>query len=112
MKGIGGNITVEIQVYKAVRNSIGEVVKTWETAQSLNGWLDLSSGDSKYATYNSKIQESTHVFIADYITVDNRINAENSRLMINGKTYDIMLIDNPMEMNQQLEIYLKYTGGQ
>jgi hypothetical protein len=112
MKGIGGNITAEIQVYNAVCNAIGEVVKTWETVQSLNGWLDLSGGDAKYATYNSKIQESTHVFIAGYITVDSRISAENSRLKLNGKTYDIMLIDNPMERNQQLEIYLKYTGGQ
>ena len=42
------------------------------------------------------------------------IQAENSRMTINGKVYDILLIDNPMEMGSgsQLEIYLKYTGGQ
>ena len=76
--------------------------------------LDLNSGDSKRTTYYAKIQESTHIFIADYVTLDERINAENARMIIGGKLYDIMLIDNPMGMGKgsQLEIYLKYTGGQ
>ena len=32
-------------------------------------------------------------------------------MVIKGKKYDVMLIDNPDEMDEQLEIYLKYTGG-
>lgn len=109
---IGGNITAEIQVSAASKNEIGEAVKSWETVQRLKGWLDLSSGDSKYTAYNAKIQESTHIFVADYKQLDSRIRAENSRLVINGSVYDVMLIDDPMELHQQLEIYLKYTGGQ
>lgn len=113
MRGIGGNITAVIQTATITRNSIGEQIKTWADKKTLRGWLDLSSGDSKYSTYNAKIQESTHVFVADFVPLDG-IKAENSRMVINGKTYDIMLIDNPMEMQagSQLEIYLKYTGGQ
>lgn len=109
---IGGNISAEIQIYDTVKNEIGEAVKSWETVQTLTGWLDLSGGDSKYGTYNAKIQESTHVFISNYVTPDSRIAAENSRMLISGKAYDIMLIDNPMELCEQLEIYLKFTGGQ
>lgn len=114
MKGIGGNITAVIQTATTSKNAIGEQVKSWANAQTLKGWLDLSSGDSKYTTYNAKMQESTHVFIADYVPLAAGIQAENSRMTINGKIYDIMLIDNPMEMGggSQLEIYLKYTGGQ
>ena len=112
MKGIGGNINADIQIFGTSKNEIGEYVKSWETVQALKGWLDLSGGDSKYSTYNAKIQESTHVFISDYVTLDSRISAENSRVLINGKTYDVMLIDNPMELCEQLEIYLKFTGGQ
>lgn len=114
MKGIGGNITAVIQTATTSKNAIGEQVKSWANAQTLKGWLDLSGGDSKYTTYNAKIQESTHVFIADYVPLAAGIQAENSRMTINGKIYDIMLIDNPMEMGggSQLEIYLKYTGGQ
>ena len=114
MKGISGNITAVIQTATTTKNAIGEQVKSWADAQTLKGWLDLQTGDSRYTTYNAKIQESTHVFIADYVPLADGIQAKNSRMTINGKVYDILLIDNPMEMgsSSQLEIYLKYTGGQ
>ena len=112
MRGIGGNIEGVFQVYESRTNEIGEVVKAWETIQSVRGFLDMSGGDSSYKAYDSKIQESTHVFICDYVSLDKRITAEKSRMHINGKVYDIMLIDNPMELNEQFEIYLKFTGGQ
>lgn len=109
---IGGNIQGLIQVSTTEKNEIGEAVKSWADVQTITGWLDLSSGDSKYTVYSAKIQESTHVFIADYVQLDSRITAENSRMLIGGKRYDVMLIDDPMGMHKQLEIYLKYTGGQ
>lgn len=112
MKGIGGNTDAIIQISTTSRNAIGEQVKTWQDVQTLHGWLDLSSGDSRYSTYNAKIQESSHVFVSDYVPLDERIEAENARLVNSGKTYDIMLIDDPMNLHQQWEIYLKYTGGQ
>ena len=114
MKGIGGNIKAMIQVCTSAKNDIGEHVQTWTDAQTVKGWLDLSSGESRYTTYHAKIQESTHIFIADYVPLDSRITAESSRMVINGKQYDVLLIDNPMEMGtgSQLEFYLKFTGGQ
>ena len=112
MKGIGGNITAVIQTYTTTTNKIHEKVKDWVDTQTIKGWLDLQSGDSKYSTFNAKLQESTHVFVADYVPLAEIIKAENSRMIINGKRYDVLLIDDPMEMHQQLEIYLKFTGGQ
>lgn len=114
MKGIGGNITAVIQTTETARNAIGEQVRTWTDARTLRGWLDLQSGESKYTAYGAKLQESTHVFVADHVPLAADITAENSRMVIGGKVYDILLIDNPMEMGSrsQLEIYLKYTGGQ
>ena len=109
---IGGNITAIIQISTVSQNSIGEQVKSWTDKQSLKGWLDLQSGDSKYSSYNAKIQESTHIFISDYVPLADGISAENSRMIINGKRYDIMLIDDPMEMHKHLEFFLKFTGGQ
>lgn len=113
MKGIGGNIEAWIQVASVTENAIGEQVKNWQNVQRLKGWLDLSGGGTKYTSFNAKIQESTHVFIADYVPLDKRIEAETARMIINGKSYDITLIDNPMELQygSQLEILLKYTGG-
>ena len=112
MKGIGGNTKLTIQTSTAIQNAIGESELTWTDAQTITGWLDLASGDSRYSTYYAKVQESTHIFIADYVPVT--ATAENARAVINGKVYDIMLIDNPMELQggSQLEIYLKYTGAQ
>lgn len=114
MKGIGGNTKAVLQIATTEKNAIGETVQTWTDVQTVKGWLDLSSGDAKYSSYDAKIQESTHVFIADYVPLDGRITAETSRAIVNGKAYDITLIDNPMEMQHgsQLEIFLKYTGGQ
>lgn len=114
MRGIGGNTKAIIQVFTASQNDIGETVKAWTDVQVLNGWLDLQSGSSGYNAFNAKIQESTHIFIADFVTLDSRITAENSRMIVNGGRYDVLLIDNPMGLGSgsQLEFYLKYTGGQ
>lgn len=109
---IGGNITGTIQISTTTNNEIGEPVKAWVDVQNLTGWLDLQAGDSKYTTYGAKLQESTHIFIADYVRLDASIKAENSRMIIDGGRYDVMLIDDPMGLHKQLEIYLKYTGGQ
>lgn len=111
MKSIGGNITAQLQLNTGTaKNEIGEVVPQWATVNTLSGWLDLSSGDSKRTSYNAKIQESTHIFLCDFTELDARIKAENSRLIIKDRIYDVMVIDNVMEMDQQFEIYLKYTG--
>lgn len=122
MKGIGGNTqgTFQVKTFsrdengKYIRNEIGEIVQTWQDVQTIRGWLDLSTGDSRTTPFYAKIQQSTHIFIGYYVALDERISAENARMIIGGKTYDIMLIDNPMGMGKgsQLEIYLKYTGGQ
>ena len=105
---IGGNVTAEVQTKTITVNSIGEQEEKWSTVKSLRGFLDLISGDSKYETYNAKIQESTHIFICDYTPLGVSVNA---RLIVDGKNYDVMFIDNPMNLNRQLEIYLKMVGG-
>lgn len=113
MNGIGGNVTADIQIVTTTtKNEIGEHVRTWQTVQSITGWLDMQSGEARYTTFNAKIQESSHVFVADFVPLDKRIKAENSRMIVGGERYDIKLIDDPMELNQQLEIFLNYTGGQ
>ena len=90
MKGIGGNVTATLQISETETNAIGEQVRTW-----------------------ADLKDSTHVFVADYTKLPAELAAENGRLVCRGKCYDVLLIDNPMEMQSgsQLEIYLKFTGG-
>ena len=109
---IGGNIEGILQKnVGSAKNALGEMIQTWTDEKTLTGWLDLSAGDSKY-TYNAKLQESTHVFICDYAAIDRK--ADDKRLIVDGTAYDVLLIDNPMELGtgSQLEFYLKFTGGQ
>lgn len=105
---IGGNIQAVLQQKNgSTTNEIGEKIQAWKDLQTLTGWLDLSNGDSKY-THNAKLQESTHIFLCDYVSIDRK--ADDKRLVAAGTAYDVLLIDNPMEMNQQLEIYLRFVG--
>lgn len=109
---VGGNTKAILQTFaEGQKNAIGERPKSWSDVLTLTGWLDLSGGSSGYTAFAAKVQESTHVFVSDYVSLPASATSENSRMVINGKVYDIMLIDDPMEMHKQLEIYLKYTGG-
>jgi SPP1 family predicted phage head-tail adaptor len=105
---VGGNIEAVLQRKEGFEtNSIGERIHNWVDVVTILGWLDLSTGDSRY-TNNTKLQESTHVFITDYTPIDR--NTSNKRLVVNGAVYDVLLIDDPMELHQHLEILLKYVG--
>lgn len=105
---IGGNMQAILQIKTEVSSEIGESKYKWSNGILLNGYLDLSGGDSHYTAYNAKVQESTHIFLCDYVDMGS-INSRNSRLIINDRIYDVVLIDNPMELNKHLEIYLKLT---
>lgn len=113
MMGIGGNTKATFQTKTTRTNALKEQETVWTDADTLTGFLDLMSGDARHP-YNAKMQESTHVFIADYKPLNAEITAESARLVIAGKVYEITLIDNPMGLlgGSQWEIYLKYTGGQ
>ena len=135
---IGGNITALLQVKdNGTKNSIGEREHVWYDVTALKGWLDLATGTSDYLNFNAKVQDSTHVFICDFKSLKNLsgewvwnplnlingiinqnnktgtvdVTSENARMVIKDKVYAIQLIDNPMEMNYQLEIYLKYVDS-
>lgn len=135
---VGGNVYALLQVKDEGRkNAIGEREHTWTDCTSILGWLDLQTGDSKYLNFNAKVQESTHVFLCDFtnlkslstkwvwnpfnfltgiISSDGReetvdVTSENARMVVNGLVYEILLIDNPMNMNEHLEIYLRFIGG-
>lgn len=112
MANIGGNITGTIQTKTTVKNEIGESVKTWSDRFSQIGWLGLQGGGSNYATFNAKIEESTHIFLCDYHSGIYGLADQDTRMIIKGNMYDVLLIDNPDEMDEQLEVYLKKVGVQ
>lgn len=110
---IGGNIVARVQTKTTTRNPIGEAVETWSDVGQVFGWLDFIAGQNDVSQYKAKLQDTTHVFICDHFrwkTIQG-VTAENSRMVVNGKVYNILLIDNPMELNQQVEVNLQFIGG-
>ena len=111
MANIGGNITGIIQTKSTEKNAIGEGGKNWADAFNHVGWLGMQSGDSKRSTFSAKIEESTHVFLCDFHPGIYALADQDTRMIIKGVVYDVTHIDNPDEMDEQLEIYLRRVGA-
>lgn len=112
MANIGGNITGKVlKKESGGKNAIGEPEITWSVAFSQIGWLGLQTGEYKRTNFSAKIEESSHVFLCDYHAGIYALADEDTRMSIKGKMYDVLLIDNPDEMNEQLEIYLRRVGA-
>lgn len=114
MMKIGGNIKAVLQIkVDGQVNEIGETCQTWKNELNLTGWLDLATGESKHTEYNARIEDSTHVFLCDAPAQfdPDRVDGTASRMIIKNRVYEVLLVDNPMELDAHLEIYLKYAGG-
>ena len=107
MNKVNGNIEALVQVKTITQNKYGEGVESWTTRTSIKGWLDYQSGDANMSNFNAKIKDTTHVFVCDYVDLPNEVE---SRLLIDGKEYDVLYVDNPMFLNYHCEIFLKYVG--
>ena len=112
MMKIGGNISATIQTKTMTeRNAIGEAVNSWADAFQTVGWLGLQSGEQKRTSFDAKVEESTHVFLCDYHEGIYAMASQDTRMIIKDFVYEVTLIDNPDEMNYQLEIFLKRVGA-
>ena len=111
MARIGGNIQAVLQSCQTVKNEYGEGVAQWADAVTLTGWLGLQSGEQKRSSFNAKLEESTHVFLCDFSPGAYALADSDTRMLIKGVVYDTLLIDNPDEMDAQLEIYLRKVGA-
>lgn len=107
---IGGNVTAVLQTKTSSKNAFGEIVNEWTDLQLLKGFLDFTGGDGSYkSNFKGSVEETTHIFICDYDKITSEATATHSRLIVNGKTYDVLMIDDPMNLHQHLEIMLKYN---
>ena len=109
---IDGNKTIKLfKKDEDKLNSIGENTEFYSIEYlSFNGILDYVSGEVNSENFNVAINESTHIFISNYIEIQE--DPENLIAVIDNKIYEVKYIDNPMELNEQLEIYLKLLGRQ
>ena len=107
---MGGNITAVLQTKATTKNAFGEKAETWSDVQLLKGFLDFISGDSSYkSNFKGAVEETTHLFICDFDNVASQATSSQCRLIVSGKVYDVLMIDDPMGLHQHLEIMLKYN---
>ena len=116
MVKIGGNIDCVLKIEDVKTRAIGEKVKGWVDLQTIHGFLDLMNNGKDFATYNKAMEDSTHVFVCDYVSITDKngkkVRATKLKATINGNDYDVTYIDDPMELHQHLEIFLKRVGDQ
>ncbi|SEA15837.1 hypothetical protein SAMN04515656_104142 [Eubacterium aggregans] len=107
---IGGNTQAKLQKRTAgEKNVLGESEHTWAPVADLLGWLDYTGEVSEYEKYKTKLAESTHVFICDYQVLE-AADPHDLRMAIGGVEFDVLYIDDPMALHEQLEFYLKKVG--
>ena len=107
---IGGNVDAIIQVETSSKNAFGEKETTYKDLTTVKGFLDYVGGDGSYKNnFKGELEETTHIFICDYENVASKATPTQSRMIIDDKIYDILYIDNPMGLNEHLEIMLKYN---
>ena len=107
---IGGNTTAVLQTKTSSKNAFGKKINAWADLQLLKGYLDFTGGDASYkSNYRGAIEETTHIFICDYDKIASEANPTLSRLVVDGRAYDVLMIDDPMNLHQHLEIMLKYS---
>lgn len=105
---IGGNATAVLQVKTSSKNAFGEKNETWNDVTTITGFLDFTGGDGSYkSNFKGAVEETTHLFICDYVKLD--VKPTQCRMLIDNKLYDVLMIDNPMNLNKHLEIMLKYN---
>lgn len=107
---IGGNIEATIQVETSSKNAFGEPVSEWNDFITLKGYLDFVGGDGSFkSNFKGKLLETTHIFICDYQEAVMMVKPTQCKMIINNENYEMLMIDNPMSLNEHLEIMLKYN---
>lgn len=108
MRKIKGNISCTFYKKKSgALNEIGEATTEWQELVSALGVLDYISGTTQ-RDYKVKLEDSTHIFICNYFELPKDEN--DLKASIKGIEYEVIKVDNVMEMNDHYEIYLKQLG--
>lgn len=98
-------ISIIVQRYGPVDDGMGGKDYEWVPHINIEGTLDQLSGDEVLAS--EKVGElSSHIFII-FEMVD---IVRGDRFIINDEIYNVTDVDNPNNLDKQLEIKLKYTG--
>lgn len=100
--------TLNIQEFTEVSDGIGGYHRTWTTALTVNGYLDLICGTDLNNAQNAFVEESTHLLIIPEYT--SGIKKEMRVVDSEARFYEITYSDDPLGVHHHNEIYLTYGG--
>ncbi|MCI9463374.1 MAG: hypothetical protein HFI48_05735 [Lachnospiraceae bacterium] len=115
MSHIGGNTDATVQIGMVQLNDLGNEVTEWENAFPIKGFLDLANEGTNSHNLMHRVEDADYIFLCNYfapVVGKVKLTAENSRLIIAGEVYEVKVYDDPMNLHEHMEIYLKYMGGQ
>lgn len=93
----------------AGENKLGQPIYTFEPRETFQGYLDLITGSDLDTKRNDFLGDSTHIII----TFDVGTDVDNfDRIEVEGISYEITKVDNPMNLGHHLEIYCQKVSGQ
>lgn len=92
----------------SVPDGIGGQTLTWSDVDIVHGYLDMLTGSDENTVQNAFVEQSTHILIVPKYT---EVITDKMRVVdAMGRYYDITYVDNPVNVNHHLEIYLKFGG--
>ncbi|MGQ7452357.1 phage head-tail adapter protein [Streptococcus suis] len=84
-------------------NELGQEIFDHKRVAVFVGYMDMLDG-SESTDKLAYLADSTHVIL----TKDTTVNAEiDDKIEVNGKTYEVTYVDDPVNIGHHLEIYVK-----
>lgn len=104
-----GNLAICLKRKTTTKNDYGETITAYIDMCNTTGFLDMLTYD-KNKDMNAMIQEANYVFVTDnYINIE-ETNSNMLKAVINDVEYSVIYIDDPVNLHEFLEIYLKKVG--
>ena len=84
-------------------NELGQEIFEHKKVAEFIGYMDMLDGNESTDKL-AYLADSTHIIL----TKDTTVNAEiEDKIEVNGKTYEVTYVDNPVNIGHHLEIYVK-----
>ena len=84
-------------------NELGQEIFEYNKVAEFTGYMDMLDGNESTDKL-AYLADSTHIIL----TKDMTANAEiEDKIEVNGKSYEVTYVDNPVNIGHHLEIYVK-----
>ena len=84
-------------------NELGQEIFEHKKVAEFTGYMDMLDG-SESTDKLAYLVDSTHVILTKGMTVNAEIE---DKIEVNGKSYEVTYVDNPVNIGHHLEIYVK-----